>query len=129
MPDSVRPHRLQPTSLHCPWDSPSKNNGVGCHFCLQCMKVKSESEAAQLCPTLHNPMDCSLPGSSVHGIFQFPIWSEWLPWVPGWVSGFLKGEWEILFSLEGHYLWLSSGIKSYYTLLKGSQVNVNQRKT
>ena len=53
-----------------PWDSPGKNTGVGCHFLLQCMKVKSESEATQLCLTLCDPMDCSLPGSSVHGIFQ-----------------------------------------------------------
>ena len=70
MSDSVRPHRLQPTRLHHPWDSPGKNTGVGCHFLLQCMKVKSESEVAQSCPTLSNPMGCSLPGSSVHGIFQ-----------------------------------------------------------
>ena len=54
----------------CPWDSPGKNTGLGCHFLLQCMKVKSEREVAQLCPTLSDPMDCSLPGSSVHGIFQ-----------------------------------------------------------
>ena len=67
--DSVRPHRRQPTRLPCPWDSPGKNTGVGCHFLLQCMKVKSESEVAQSCPTLSDPMDCSLPGSSVHGIF------------------------------------------------------------
>ena len=53
-----------------PWDSPGKNTGVGCHFLLQCMKVKSESEVAQSCPTLCDPMDCSLPGFSVHGIFQ-----------------------------------------------------------
>ena len=53
-----------------PWDSPGKNTGVGCHFLLQWMKVKSESEVAQLCPTLSDPMVCSLPGSSVHGIFQ-----------------------------------------------------------
>ena len=52
------------------WDSPGKNTGVGCHFLLQCMKVKSESEVAQLCPILRDPMDCSLPGSSIHGIFQ-----------------------------------------------------------
>ena len=51
------------------WDSPGKNTGVGCHFLLQCMKVKSESQVAQSCPTLSDPMDCSLPGSSVHGIF------------------------------------------------------------
>ena len=53
-----------------PWDSPGKSTGVGCHFLLQCMKVKSESEVAQSCPTLHDPMDCILPDSSVHGIFQ-----------------------------------------------------------
>ena len=70
MSDSVRPHRQQPTRLPCPWDSQGKNTGVGCHFLLQRMKVKSESEVAQLCPTLSDPMDCSLPGSSVHGIFQ-----------------------------------------------------------
>ena len=69
MSDSVRPHRWQPIRLPCPWDSPGKNTGVGCHFLLQWMKVKSESEVAQLCPTLRDPMDCSLPGSSVHGIF------------------------------------------------------------
>ena len=68
--NSVRPHRRQPTRLPRPWDSPGKNTGVGCHFLLQCMKVKSESEVAESCPTLSNPMDCSLPGSSVHGIFQ-----------------------------------------------------------
>ena len=57
-------------SVPHPWDPPGKNTGVGCHFLLQCMKVKSESEVAQSCPTLSDPMDCSLPGSSVHGIFQ-----------------------------------------------------------
>ena len=66
----MRPHRWQPTRLPGPWDSPGKNTGVGCHFLLQCMKVKSESEVAQLCPTVSDPMDCSLPGSSIHGIFQ-----------------------------------------------------------
>ena len=59
-----------------PWDSPGKNTGVGCHFLLQCMKVKSESEATQSCPTLSDPMDCSLPGSSVHGISQARV-LEW----------------------------------------------------
>ena len=59
-----------PTGLPRPWDSPGKNTGVGCHFLLQCMKVKSESEVAQSCPTLSDPMDCSPPGSSVHGILQ-----------------------------------------------------------
>ena len=59
-----------------PWDSPGKSTGVGCHFLLQCMKVKSESEVAQSCPTLSDPMDCCLPGSSVHGIFQARV-LEW----------------------------------------------------
>ena len=76
MSDSVRPHRRQPTRLPGPWDSPGKNIGVGCHFLLQCMKVKSESEVAQSCPTLSDPMDCSPPGSSVHGIFQARV-LEW----------------------------------------------------
>ena len=70
MSDSVRPHRWQPTRPRSPWDSLGKNTGVGCHFLFQCMKVKSESEVAEWCPTLSDPMDCSLPGSSVHGIFQ-----------------------------------------------------------
>ena len=74
--DSVRSHRRQPTRLPRPWDSLGKNTGVGCHFLLQCMKVKSESEVAQSCPTLRDHMDCSLPGSSVHGIFQARV-LEW----------------------------------------------------
>jgi len=74
--DSVRPQRQQPTRLPCPWDSPSKNTGVGCHFHLQCMKVKSESKVAQSCPTLSDPMGCSLPGFSVRGIFQARV-LEW----------------------------------------------------
>ena len=76
MSNSVRPHRRQPTRLPYPWDSPGKNTGVGCHFLLQCMKVKSQSEVAQSCPTLRDPIDCSLPGSSVHGIFQARV-LEW----------------------------------------------------
>ena len=68
--DSVRPHRRQPTRLPHPWGSPGKNPGVGCHFLLQCMKVKSQSEVAQSGPTLSNLMDCGLPGSSAHGTFQ-----------------------------------------------------------
>ena len=73
--DSVRPQRRQPTRLSHPWDSPGKNTGVGCHFLLQCMEVKSQSEVAQ-CPTLQDPMDCSLPGSSTHGILQARV-LEW----------------------------------------------------
>ena len=74
--DSVQPHGLRPTRLLHPWDSPGKNTGVGCHFLLQCMKVESESEVAQLCLTLSNPMDCSPPGSSIHGIFRATV-LEW----------------------------------------------------
>ena len=74
--DSVRPQKRQPTRLPLPSDSPGKNTGVCCHFLLQCMKVKSESEVAQSCPTLSDPMDCSLAGSSVHGIFQARV-LEW----------------------------------------------------
>ena len=65
-----------PSGSPGPWDSPGKNTGVGCHFLLQCMKMKSESEVAQSCPTLSDPMDCSLPGFSVHGIFQARV-LEW----------------------------------------------------
>ena len=74
--DSVRPHGLQPTRLPRPWDSPGKDTGVGCHFLLQCMKVESESEVTQSCLTLSDPMDCSLPGSPVPGIFQARV-LEW----------------------------------------------------
>ena len=77
MSDSVRPHRRQPSRLPRPWDSPGKNTGVGCHFLLQRMKVKSQSEVAQSCLTLSDPMDCSLPGSSIHGIFQARV-LEWV---------------------------------------------------
>ena len=76
MSDSVRPHRRQPTRFSRPWDSTGKNTGVGCHFLLQCMKVKIESEVTQSCLTLSHPMDCSPPGSSVHGIFQARV-LEW----------------------------------------------------
>ena len=74
--DSVRPQRRQPARLPRPRDSPGKNTGVGCHCLLQCMKAKSESEVAQSCPTLSDPLGCSPPGSSVHGIFQARV-PEW----------------------------------------------------
>ena len=73
--DSVRLHRRQPIRIPCPWDSPGKNTGVGCHFLLQCMKVKSESKVAQSCPTLSDPMDCRLPGSSSMGFSRQEYWS------------------------------------------------------
>ena len=76
MSDSVQPHRQKPTRLPDPLDSQGKNTGVGCHFLLQCIKVKSESEVAQPCLTLIDPMDCSLPGSAIHGIFQARV-LEW----------------------------------------------------
>ena len=76
MSNSVQPRRQQPTRLPHPWDSLGKNTGVGCHFLLQCMKVKSQSAVAQSCPTLSDPMNCSLPSSSVHGIFQARV-LEW----------------------------------------------------
>ena len=76
MSDSVRPNRRQPTRVPSPWDFSSKNTGVGCHFLLQCMKMESESEVAQSCPTLSDLVDCSLPGSSIHGIFQARV-LEW----------------------------------------------------
>ena len=84
MSDSVRPHRWQPTRLPRPWDSPGKSTGVGCHFLLQCMKGKSESEVAQLRPTLGDPMDCSPPGPSIHGIFQTRV-LEWAAIASRWV--------------------------------------------
>ena len=91
---TLRSHRRQPIRLPRPWDSPGKNTGVGCHFLLQCMKVKSESEVTQSCLTLHDPMDCSPPGSSIHGIFQARV-LEWcycfflhdLADVGNWASG------------------------------------------
>ena len=80
---SVRHHRWQPNRLPRPWDSPGKNTGVGCHFLLQCMNVKSQSEIAQSCLTLSNPMDCSLPDSSIDGIFQARV----LEWVASALTG------------------------------------------
>ena len=84
---SVWPHRRQPSRLCHPWDSPGKNPGVGCHFLLQCMKVKSEGEVAQSCPTLRNPVDCRLPGFSVHGILQGRV---------EWVAIAFSGDWTLL---------------------------------
>ena len=126
MSDSVRPHRQLPTRLPHPWDSAGKNTGVGCHFLLQCMKGKSESEVAQLCPTLRDPMVCSLPGSSVHGIFQARVlewgaiafstdlayiwlkpiitistWNSTQCYVPAWMGEGFRGEWIHV------YIWLS----------------------
>ena len=104
--DSVQPHRRRPTRLPCLWDSPGKNTGVGCHFLLQCMKVKSESEVAQSCPTLSDPMDCSLPGSSIHGSFQARV-LEWgaIAFSDSWVYIPLKKKmliWKGTYTLYAH---------------------------
>ena len=106
---TLRPHRRQPTRLPCPWDSPGKNTGVGCHFLLQCVKVKSESEVTQLCLTLSDPVDCSLPGSSVHGIFQARV----LEWIA------------IAFSVELCYVCLivSDSCDHIYCSLPGASVH------
>ena len=93
MSNSVQPHRQQPTRLLHPGDSPGKNTGLGCHFLLQCMKVKSESEVAQSCPTLSNPMDCNPPGSSIHRIFQARV----LEWGAIAFSGFHTNLFQISF--------------------------------
>ena len=94
--DSVRPHRRQPTRLLRPWDSPGKNTEAGCHFLLQSVEVRSESEVAQLCLTLSDPMDCSLPGSSIHGIFQARV----LEWVASAFSMFCLSKVATLESLK-----------------------------
>ena len=75
-PTLVWSHRWQPTRLPRPWDSPGKNTGVGCQFLLQCVIVKSESEVAQSCLTLSDPVNHSLSVSSIHGIFQARV-LEW----------------------------------------------------
>ena len=113
MSDSVRPHRRQPTRLPRPWDSPGKNTGVGCHFLLQCINVKSESEVAQSCLTLRDPMDCSLPGSSIHGIFQARV-LEWgaialsINLILTWYSGLYIQIWS---HISGKFLFY---LKSYF---------------
>ena len=97
MSDSVRPQRQQPTRLPRPWDSPGKNTGVGCHFLLQCMKVKSEREVTQSCPTPHDPMDCSLPGSSVHGILQAGV-LEWGAIAFSTIANYKMPNWKSMFA-------------------------------
>jgi len=122
----VRPHRQQPNWLSRPWDSPGKNTGVGCHFLLQCMKVKSENEVAQSCPTLSNPMDCSLPGSSVHGICQATI-LEWGVIAFSYSKNYILptfhiSHWSFRVFLETHFLPCMRS-----TLLLGSVVSVSPR--
>ena len=107
--DSVWPLRQQPTSVPSLWDSPGKNTGVGCHFLLQCMKVKSESEVAQSHPTRSDPMDCNLPGSSVHGILQARV----LEWVA------------ISFSFYAEYIMLNAGLDESQSGIKTPRRNIN----
>ena len=106
----MQPHRQQPTRLPRPRDSPGKNTGVGCHFLLQCMKVKSESELAQSCPTLSDPMDCSPPGSSVHGIFQTRI-LEW-----GQLSFYIIFSWDTHSTFNIKYASTTRVATRYLTL-------------
>ena len=133
MSDSVWPHRRQPTRLPCPWDSPGKNAGVGHHLLLQCMKVKSESEVTQSCPTLSNPMDCSLTGSSVHGIFQARV----LEWGAIAFSKYTKQQMKELqrkqwvFLAESFKIYFlgnsrSRQIKNKHNFLKASKNTVNK---
>ena len=106
---TLQPHKWQPTRLPRPWDSPGKNTGVGCHFLLQCMKVKSESEVAQSCPTLSEPIDCSLPASSIHGIFQARV----LEWGA------------IAFSVYAEYIMRNVGLEEAQAGIKIAGRNIN----
>ena len=122
MSDSVRPHRQQPTRLPRPWDSSVKNTGVDCHFLFQGMKVKSGSEVAQLYPSLRDSMDCSLPGSSTHGIFQTRV----LEWVA--IAFSPNNVRSLLFSLSpslGLFTYFSGG----WTGLHGFELAIIVRKT
>ena len=124
MSDSVWPHRWQPTRLCHPWDSPGKNTGVGCHFLPQYMKVKSESEVTQSCLTLHNPRDCSRPGSSVHGIFQARV-LEWVAIAPSSLS-FSHHHYGLLFPILSLYKSKNISLKSSF--FKCTNVSRNWRK-
>ena len=115
MSDSVQPHRWQPTRLPRPQDSPGKNTGVGCHFPLQCMKVKSESEVTQSCPIPSDPMDCSPPGTSIHGIFQARV----LEWISSCSSTF-KIFFELLWQLckkSRYHIFVGLFLNSLFCLI------------
>jgi len=120
MSDSVQPHRRQPTRLPRPWDSPGKNTGVGCHFLLQCMKVKSESEVPQSCLTLSDPMDYSPPGPPSMGFSRQEYWSGvplpspvplyWCIYIYNCYSFFLDwsfGHYVVSFFVSFHSLYFS----------------------
>ena len=114
-PTLCDPIDRQPNRLHRPWDSPGKSTGVGCHFLLQCMKVKSEREVTQSYPTLSDPMDCSLPGSSIHGIFQARV----LKW--GAIS-FSTTLLKINYSGPVHHVWLSTKNDKAYEKAKNNSL-------
>ena len=98
---------MAPNRLLCPWDSPGKNTGVDFHFFLQCMKMKNETEVTQSCPTLSDPMDCSLPGSSVHGILQARL-LEWVAIAFSECLGYCASKEHYLFSkiyTRGKAIW------------------------
>ena len=129
MSDPVWPHRRQPTRLPRPWDSPGKNTGVGCHFLLQCMKVKSESEDAQSRPTLSDPIDCSPPGSSVHGIFQATelewvaiAFSLYLSYLLSKTMGCLSRYLMSSASIQKLFCWICSAFKCSFLEFAGEKV-------
>ena len=134
MSDSVRSHRWQPTRLPCPWDSPGKNTGVGCHFLLQCRKVKSESEVTQSCPTLIDPRDCSLPGSSIYGNGDLQIkWlctavAWWARWVSRWApfrivsKRLIRTHWLKVGYIETNMGWLLGEMSQRVNSKKGVRI-------
>ena len=124
MSDSVRLHRRQPTRLPRPWDSPGKNTGVGCHFLLQCMKLKNESEVAQSCWTLRHPMDCSLPGSSIHGIFQARV----LEWSAIAFSKHPKIQSLVAFKVTWNIVFFSHSIAFLLIFFLGSVIVLSNKK-
>ena len=117
MSNSVRLHGQQPTRLPHPWDSPGKNTGVGRHFLLPCMKVKSEREVAQPCPTLNDPMDHSLPGSSIHGIFQARVLLKSLALEKAW-WGLCQVSLKLMQHPLGPPLILASALVDRYAALR-----------
>ena len=127
MSDSVRPHRWQPIRLHRPWGSPGRNTGLGCHFLLQWMKVKSEREVTQSCLTLSNPIDWSLPGASVHGIFQARV-LEWGAIAFSWFHLYQTTNPSYTLCLGHFYSWSSQGWFCYslgFSLDVTSSVEIN----
>ena len=127
MSDSVWPHRWQPTRLSHPWDSPGKNTGVGYHFLLQCMKVKSEREVDQSCPTLCDPIDGSPPGSFVHGIFQARVLEWYAITFSEWISFFGAEQWSVQWKHQLRKKYFIYFIFSFLFLKRGNfEYDVNK---